>query len=125
MFCAPTMTSDPLAALKAATRSTKGGQIMISRWLTPLTKGRNASKKLCVSAWVLYIFQLPAIKSLRTRFSFLLFFDQIVEYGKGVLAVHSAAKTDRGPAAQEAEDNVPHQPNGKRDRRRFVGEPIC
>src|SRR3981081_2977946 len=61
MFCAPTATRVPCAAVTAAGRLGKGGQITISQFSERSTKGQNLSKKLVVSAAVLYIFQLPAI----------------------------------------------------------------
>src|SRR6266446_6936366 len=61
MFCAPTAMRVPCAEATAAGRLGKGGQITISQCSERSTKGRNLSKKLVVSAAVLYIFQLPAI----------------------------------------------------------------
>src|SRR4051812_33847518 len=51
----------PCAAATAAGRLGKGGQITISQWPERSTSPLNLSKKLVVSAAVLYIFQLPAI----------------------------------------------------------------
>src|SRR5260221_4730993 len=57
----------PCAAATAAGRFGKGGQITISQCPERSTRGRNFSKKLVVSAAVLYIFQLPAITGILIR----------------------------------------------------------
>src|SRR5436853_3115025 len=57
----------PCAAAAAAGRFVNGGQITISQCPERSTKPRNLSKKLVVSAAVLYIFQLPAITGILIR----------------------------------------------------------
>src|SRR5215469_10786993 len=55
----------PRAASAAAANAVKGGAMMMSQCLVLATKGLNAVKNSRVSAWVLCIFQLPAMTGRR------------------------------------------------------------
>src|SRR5437764_1638514 len=57
----------PFAPATAAVKLGNGGQITISQCSDRSTSGLNFSKKLHVSAAVLYIFQLPAITGVLIR----------------------------------------------------------
>lgn len=59
------VTRLPATAATAAAMFTNGGQMATSAWLEPATRGTNFSKKAVVSAGVLYIFQLPAMRGVR------------------------------------------------------------
>src|SRR5208283_5237199 len=62
--------SVPFVASTATGIFVKGGATTMSQSFTPATSGRNAAKNARVSAWFLYIFQLPAIT--RRRFTVLI-----------------------------------------------------
>src|ERR1700682_22599 len=61
IFCAAIAIELPRAEWVAEERDVKGGATTMSQWEADATSGANATKNARVSAWVLYIFQLPAI----------------------------------------------------------------
>src|SRR5713101_6291097 len=64
-FCAAMAMFEPRAACAAAASPVKGGATTMSQCVAPAASGRKASKNARISAWVLYIFQLPAITGRR------------------------------------------------------------
>src|SRR5277367_1372339 len=64
-FWAATVIFEPLAVSTVAARALKGGATTISQCCDAATNGNSLAINARASAWVLYIFQLPAITGRR------------------------------------------------------------